>query len=120
MSEAYRGRNMGEAVAKQRAATFLGMTSTSPAALAAATDTHCPYCSLQCGMRLSPGPDRAGAEGAEGAGLPVEVLERPDFPVNRGALCGKGRTAPALLARAARLTGPLLRDRPGGPLRSAS
>ncbi|MFF7989174.1 molybdopterin oxidoreductase family protein [Kitasatospora xanthocidica] len=51
--------------------------------------------------------------------LPVEVLERPDFPVNRGALCGKGRSAPALLARDVRLTGPLLRDRPGGPLRSA-
>ncbi|MFI9361988.1 molybdopterin oxidoreductase family protein [Kitasatospora sp. NPDC053057] len=96
------------------------MTLTSPAALAAATDTHCPYCSLQCGMRLSPGQGEAGPEGAAGAGLPVEVLERPDFPVNRGALCGKGRTAPALLARGARLTGPLLRDRPGGPLRSAS
>ncbi|MFJ6379469.1 molybdopterin oxidoreductase family protein [Kitasatospora sp. NPDC092039] len=59
-------------------------------------------------MRLAPGAD-----------LPVEVLERPDFPVNRGALCGKGRSAPALLARDVRLTGPLLRDRPGGPLRSA-
>ncbi|MFD0275675.1 molybdopterin oxidoreductase family protein [Kitasatospora sp. NPDC127111] len=80
------------------------------------TDTHCPYCSLQCGMRLrtGAGPDAAGAEGA-----PAEVLERPDFPVNRGALCGKGRSAPALLARDLRLTGPLLRDRPGGPLRSA-
>ncbi|MER7845862.1 molybdopterin oxidoreductase family protein [Kitasatospora sp. NPDC096077] len=82
----------------------------------AATDTHCPYCSLQCGMRLAP----VGPAGSAPAGPPVEVLERPDFPVNRGALCGKGRTAPALLARAARLTGPLLRDRPGGPLRSAS
>ncbi|MFG2917402.1 molybdopterin oxidoreductase family protein [Kitasatospora sp. NPDC048298] len=80
----------------------------TPTALAAATDTHCPYCSLQCGMRLVPGTDR-----------PAEVLERPDFPVNRGALCGKGRSAPALLARDVRLTGPLLRDRPGGPLRAA-
>ncbi|MCG6498135.1 molybdopterin oxidoreductase family protein [Kitasatospora sp. A2-31] len=80
------------------------------------TDTHCPYCSLQCGMRLRTGgdPARAGA-----AGAPAEVLERPGFPVNRGALCGKGRSAPALLAPGARLTGPLLRDRPGGPLRSA-
>ncbi|MER7585064.1 molybdopterin oxidoreductase family protein [Kitasatospora sp. NPDC097691] len=88
------------------------MTLTSPkaaAVAAAATDTHCPYCSLQCGMRLSPGTD-----------VPVEVLERPDFPVNRGALCGKGRSAPALLDRDVRLTGPLLRDRPGAPLRSAS
>ncbi|WP_051830618.1 MULTISPECIES: molybdopterin oxidoreductase family protein [Streptomyces] len=85
------------------------MTLTSTAALAAATDTHCPYCSLQCGMRL----------GGPTADAPVEVLERPDFPVNRGALCGKGRSAPALLARDVRLTGPLLRDHPGGPLRSA-
>ncbi|MFJ9694804.1 molybdopterin oxidoreductase family protein [Kitasatospora sp. NPDC101183] len=73
----------------------------------AATDTHCPYCALQCGMRL----DRA---------RPGEVLERPEFPVNRGALCAKGRTAPALLARGVRLDGPLLRDAPGGPLRAAS
>ncbi|WP_051837484.1 molybdopterin oxidoreductase family protein [Streptomyces sp. NRRL WC-3742] len=51
---------------------------------------------------------------------PGEVLERPEFPVNLGALCGKGRTAPALLARDVRLTGPLLRDAPGAPLRSAS
>ncbi|WP_395293170.1 molybdopterin oxidoreductase family protein [Kitasatospora hibisci] len=80
------------------------------------TDTHCPYCSLQCGMRLRTGGDPAEA-GA--AGAPAEVLERPGFPVNRGALCNKGRSAPALLAPGARLTGPLLRDRPGGPLRSA-
>ncbi|MFJ3791124.1 molybdopterin oxidoreductase family protein [Kitasatospora sp. NPDC090091] len=80
------------------------------------TDTHCPYCSLQCGMRLRTGGDPAAAGAAE---APAEVLERPGFPVNRGALCGKGRSAPALLAPGARLTGPLLRDRPGGPLRSA-
>ncbi|RKT19129.1 assimilatory nitrate reductase catalytic subunit [Streptomyces sp. 1114.5] len=115
MSEAYRGRNIRDPVVKQRAVTFLGMTPTSTAAPAtapaAATDTHCPYCSLQCGMRLA-----TGVTGGSGG---VEVLERPDFPVNRGALCGKGRSAPALLARDVRLTGPLLRDRPGGPLRSA-
>ncbi|MFG2847869.1 molybdopterin oxidoreductase family protein [Kitasatospora sp. NPDC048296] len=85
------------------------MTLTSPAVLATATDTHCPYCSLQCGMRLSAGADK-----------PAEVRERPEFPVNRGALCGKGRSAPALLDRAVRLAGPLLRERPGAPLRSAS
>lgn len=50
------------------------------------TDTHCPYCSLQCGMRL-----RAAQDGGE-----AQVLERPDFPVNRGALCGKGRSATAV------------------------
>ncbi|MEU3788771.1 molybdopterin-dependent oxidoreductase [Streptomyces fructofermentans] len=64
-----------------------------------ATPTHCPYCALQCGMNLTP---------VAGGGV-VEVSERVDFPVNRGALCGKGRTAPALLSRAVRLTRPLVR-----------
>ncbi|MFB7905757.1 hypothetical protein ACFC1T_04970 [Kitasatospora sp. NPDC056076] len=41
MSEAYRVRNIRDPAAKQRAATVLGMASTSPAALAAATDTPC-------------------------------------------------------------------------------
>ncbi|MFI8964902.1 molybdopterin oxidoreductase family protein [Streptomyces sp. NPDC053493] len=62
--------------------------------------THCPYCALQCGMNLRP-----GAAGD----LPVEVVDRPDFPVNRGALCGKGRTAPAVLSSRVRLTEPLVR-----------
>ncbi|MFJ3231888.1 molybdopterin oxidoreductase family protein [Streptomyces sp. NPDC086787] len=85
------------------------MTDTPAAVAAAATSTtatHCPYCSLQCGMRLS------GA-------APVEVLERPDFPVNRGALCGKGQSAAALLAPGVRLTSPLVRDG-RGELRAAS
>jgi assimilatory nitrate reductase catalytic subunit len=43
-------------------------------------------------------------------GAVAEVLERPDFPVNRGALCGKGRTAPAVLSSRVRLTGPLVRN----------
>jgi assimilatory nitrate reductase catalytic subunit len=63
-----------------------------------ATPTHCPYCALQCGMNLTPAPDGT-----------VEVSERADFPVNRGALCGKGRTAPALLSSRVRLTSPLVR-----------
>ncbi|CAL9317098.1 MULTISPECIES: molybdopterin oxidoreductase family protein [Streptomyces] len=67
-----------------------------------ATPTHCPYCALQCGMNLTPTPDGT-----------VEVSERADFPVNRGALCGKGRTAPAVLARNVRLTSPLVRDADG-------
>ncbi|MGW2785191.1 molybdopterin oxidoreductase family protein [Streptomyces populi] len=65
---------------------------------ASVTPTHCPYCALQCGMNLTPAP---------GGG--VEVAERADFPVNRGALCGKGRTAPALLSSRVRLTSPLVR-----------
>ncbi|MFF6782575.1 molybdopterin-dependent oxidoreductase [Streptomyces sp. NPDC012510] len=66
-----------------------------------ATPTHCPYCALQCGMNLTP-----GADGTEGV---VVVTERADFPVNRGALCGKGRTAPAVLSSRVRLTSPLVR-----------
>ncbi|MEU3616677.1 molybdopterin oxidoreductase family protein [Streptomyces sp. NPDC006872] len=68
----------------------------------ASTPTHCPYCALQCGMALSPLPTGG-----------VEVVERTDFPVNRGALCGKGRTAPAVLAPGVRLTSPLMRSADG-------
>ncbi|WP_329263669.1 molybdopterin oxidoreductase family protein [Streptomyces pseudovenezuelae] len=71
------------------------------------TPTHCPYCALQCGMNLTPAPDGT-----------VEVSERADFPVNRGALCGKGRTAPAVLSSRVRLTSPLVRS--GGTLVPAS
>ncbi|WEO97576.1 molybdopterin oxidoreductase family protein [Streptomyces sp. FXJ1.172] len=72
----------------------------------ASTPTHCPYCALQCGMNLTP-----LAEGG------VEVSERADFPVNRGALCGKGRTAAEVLAPGVRLTSPLVRS--GGRLVTA-
>ncbi|WP_327389933.1 molybdopterin oxidoreductase family protein [Streptomyces microflavus] len=75
----------------------------------AETPTHCPYCALQCGMTLRPVP---GPEVAE-------VVERTGFPVNRGALCGKGRTAPAVLRQGVRLTSPLVRRRPGGDLEEA-
>ncbi|MFF9064905.1 molybdopterin oxidoreductase family protein [Streptomyces sp. NPDC014891] len=78
---------------------------------ATAVPTHCPYCALQCGMslRATGAPER-----------PAEVVDRTDFPVNRGALCGKGRTAPAVLSTRVRLTGPLVR-RPGtGALEPAS
>lgn len=67
-----------------------------------ATPTHCPYCALQCGMNLTPAP--AGG---------VEVTERADFPVNRGALCGKGRTAHTVLSSRVRLTSPLVRSGDG-------
>ncbi|MDH6627595.1 assimilatory nitrate reductase catalytic subunit [Streptomyces sp. LBL] len=71
------------------------------------TPTHCPYCALQCGMNLTPAADGT-----------VEVSERTDFPVNRGALCGKGRSAPAVLRSSVRLTSPLVRS--GGTLVPAS
>uniref|UniRef100_UPI0028122F9F molybdopterin oxidoreductase family protein n=2 Tax=Streptomyces sp. TaxID=1931 RepID=UPI0028122F9F len=73
--------------------------------------THCPYCALQCGMSLRP----TGVPE-----LPAEVVDRTDFPVNRGALCGKGRSAPAVLSSRVRLTEPLVRCPDTGALRPAS
>src|SRR5919112_2724977 len=61
------------------------------------TDTHCPYCALQCGMRLTTTP---GGE--------VTVAPR-DFPTNRGGLCQKGWTAAEVLRTPDRLTTPLVR-----------
>ena len=71
------------------------------------TDTHCPYCALQCGMTLM-----AAADGR------VTVTSR-DFPTNRGGLCRKGWTAAALLDSPERLRTPVVRDRKGGPFRPA-
>ncbi|MGW7467238.1 molybdopterin oxidoreductase family protein [Streptomyces xantholiticus] len=76
--------------------------------------THCPYCALQCGMNLR------GVRQPDAAGTAVEVVERPDFPVNRGALCGKGRTSPSLLSSRVRLTGPLIRSHATGRLEPAT
>ncbi|MGR8010664.1 molybdopterin oxidoreductase family protein [Streptomyces hypolithicus] len=85
--------------------------TTPPATTPATTPTHCPYCALQCGMGLRP---------AGGVSEPVEVVERTDFPVNRGALCGKGRTAPAVLSSRVRLTEPLVRSPATGRLEAAT
>ncbi|MGW0551622.1 molybdopterin oxidoreductase family protein [Streptomyces altiplanensis] len=88
-------------------------TSPAPAATPPSTPTHCPYCALQCGMKL-----RAAA--ADSDSDVVEVVDRTDFPVNRGALCGKGRTAPAVLSSRVRLTGPLVRRPATGRLEPAT
>ncbi len=66
-----------------------------------ATATHCPYCALQCGMNVMPGPDG------------VTVSGDAAFPVNRGALCVKGWTAPDTLDHPDRLRTPLVRDSEG-------
>ncbi|MGY0023869.1 molybdopterin oxidoreductase family protein [Streptomyces sp. YJ-C3] len=79
--------------------------ATSPAPVS----THCPYCALQCGMTLTPD--------ASGAG--VTVAGRADFPVNQGALCGKGQSAAAVLSSRVRLTTPLIRSA-GGELEPAT
>ncbi|CAM3350715.1 molybdopterin oxidoreductase family protein [Nocardioides dubius] len=77
------------------------------------TTTHCPYCSLQCGMRLTAG-DRLAGQAAP------EVTPWEEFGVNQGALCRKGWTATGLLKHRERLTTPLLRDRASGELRPVS
>ena len=59
--------------------------------------THCPYCALQCGLRVT------------AAGRDVAVAGDEAFPVNRGALCIKGWTSAATLAHPERLTTPLAR-----------
>ena len=60
------------------------------------TRTHCPYCSLQCGVAVTAG-DRPA------------TLVPLDFPTNRGGLCSKGWSAPELLDHPERLTRPRLR-----------
>ncbi|PPI21197.1 nitrite reductase [Rathayibacter sp. AY1B1] len=68
----------------------------------APTDSHCPYCALQCAMTLTPatGPVPVAVEGRE-------------FPTNRGGLCAKGWTSAELLASGQRLVSPLLRGADG-------
>ena len=70
-------------------------------------DTHCPYCSLQCGMRLT---SNGGAVTVEGR----------DFPTNRGGLCQKGWTSADLLTHSDRLQTPLVRDTKNADLRPAT
>jgi assimilatory nitrate reductase catalytic subunit len=72
------------------------------------TATHCPYCSLQCGITLDPSV------------RPVALAAQDDFPTNLGGLCAKGWTAAELLDHPHRLTGPLVRDTREGVLRPAS
>ncbi len=74
--------------------------------IAASTDTHCPYCALQCAMTLTRAED--AAEGA----APVVVSGR-DFPTNRGGLCKKGWTSAELLRSPDRLSAPLVRGADG-------
>ncbi|HEV7829114.1 MAG TPA: molybdopterin oxidoreductase family protein [Pseudonocardiaceae bacterium] len=68
--------------------------------------THCPYCSLQCGITLG-----------VAAGRRVALEPQEDFPTNRGGLCSKGWTAAELLEHPDRLDQPLVRDRRDAPLR---
>lgn len=69
------------------------------------TRTHCPYCSLQCGITLTV------------ASRGIQLEPQDDFPSNRGGLCSKGWTAAELLDHPDRLDQPLVRDRRDAPLR---
>lgn len=70
--------------------------------------THCPYCSLQCGMAIT----RKGRGG-------IEIGAWDEFPVNEGAMCRKGWTSGELRGSRERLTTPMIRDRATGELRAA-
>src|SRR3954447_5872494 len=76
------------------------MPSARQSAGSRTTDTHCPYCSLQCGMTLTAG-DRPA------------TLVPADFTTNRGGLCSKGWSAAELLDHPERLLRPLVRAVPG-------
>src|SRR5215469_10607391 len=71
------------------------------------TETHCPYCALQCGMSLV------------GSASTLEVAAR-DFPTNRGGLCRKGWTSAELLDSPDRLHRPMMRMSKGAPLLPAT
>ncbi len=72
------------------------------------TRTHCPYCSLQCGMQLT----RRGRE--------TVVDTWDEFPTNQGGMCRKGWTSPALLRDRERITTPLVRNPLTGSFEAAT
>jgi len=73
-----------------------------------AVATHCPYCSLQCGITL------------DVSVRPVGLNAQDDFPTNLGGLCAKGWTAAELIEHPQRLTSPLVRDSRDEALRPAT
>ncbi|WP_281272216.1 molybdopterin oxidoreductase family protein [Nocardioides marmorisolisilvae] len=70
-----------------------------------ATQSHCPYCALQCAMTLTPSP-------APDAGEGVSVAPRA-FPTSKGGLCHKGWTSGSVLRAPDRITEPLVRNAAG-------
>ena len=71
------------------------------------SDTHCPYCALQCAMTL------------QHNGSDLATVSGRDFPTNRGGLCRKGWTSASVLTATDRLTTPLMRG-PDGVLAPAT
>src|SRR5690349_8015500 len=100
------------------------------------TETHCPYCALQCGMtvvRPVRGPERSGGGTPPARPSPVADVSDPnngrnggldvasrDFPTNQGGLCRKGWTSAELLDAPDRLRTPMIRRSRGEPLEPAS
>ena len=76
-----------------------------------ATLTHCPYCSLQCGIGMVTGDGRS--ELNRPGGRPASLEPQQDFPTNLGRLCSKGWNATSLLDHPQRLLTPLVRSVPG-------
>ncbi|MCX6400607.1 MAG: molybdopterin oxidoreductase family protein [Propionibacteriales bacterium] len=76
--------------------------------------THCPYCSLQCGMKVA-----RASTGSTTRRQGIEISAWEEFPVNEGAMCRKGWTSGELRGNRERLTTPLVRDRATGELRAA-
>ncbi len=72
------------------------------------TETHCPYCALQCGMTLERSRDGDWS------------VQSRDFPTNKGGLCRKGWTAGQLMSHPDRLLTPMMRERKGAPLHAVS
>ena len=61
-------------------------------------NTHCPYCGMQCGMKLLVSDEHV-----------VGFEPRYDFPVNEGRLCPKGVTAYLQVHHPDRLQYPLIK-----------
>ncbi|MHB1535811.1 MAG: molybdopterin-dependent oxidoreductase, partial [Acidimicrobiales bacterium] len=80
-----------------------GDRTSGPDREASSTPTHCPFCALQCALRL-----RAGPNGDE-----PEVEAEPSFPVNQGRLCVKGWASVGLIRHPERLRQPLVRGSAG-------
>jgi assimilatory nitrate reductase catalytic subunit len=69
----------------------------------ARTTTHCPYCSLNCGLHLEVGR-------VDGDEQVVRTVRWKGSPLTRGGLCAKGVSAWEQIHHAERLRAPLVRE----------
>src|SRR3569833_2577151 len=83
-------------------------TAVTAAPRIRACATHCPYCSLQCGMHI------------EADANAVWTITERNFPTNRGGLYQKGWSSAELLSNPERLLTPLMRDSRAEPWRPAA